>query len=100
MTNGDTLDLLQAAKERLFTKGWMKGSLGLPSGSNCLMGAVCYASKGFPLTYPSIEHGAYDALEWTIGGKIDEFNDHPDTSFDDVVDAIDRTIKRLVMESE
>lgn len=100
MNNGDILDVLQTAKERLFEKGWQKDSLGRPKGPNCLMGAVLYAYEDLFLTHLSCENAAYQALERTIGGQIDEFNDSATTTFNDVVDVIDLTIKNLVMESE
>lgn len=86
------IQLLMGTKERLFDKGWMKNSSGTSNGPNCLIGAIAQTAR-------SSSHlgwsEALNALEQGIGDRINRFNDRPETTFDDIIDAIDRSIKAL-----
>lgn len=91
MDNDNAVTLLRATKERLFDKGWMKGDAGTSYGPNCLLGAIEY-------TAISSSHSGWSVALNALGqvlGQIDRFNDLPETTFDDIVDAIDRSIKSL-----
>lgn len=92
MDNDNAVTLLRATKERLFDKGWMKGDAGTSYGPNCLLGAIEYTAISSSHSGWSV---ALNALEQDIGDWINRFNDLPETTFDDIVDAIDRSIKSL-----
>lgn len=99
------IELLRAAKERLFEKGWKQGSLGLEPGPNCLVGALFHTLNVIDST-----HSVYQFLAeninvdgWRPGNhlwKVEYFNDQASTTFDDIIDLIDRTIKTLEQEQE
>lgn len=99
------IEILRAAKERLFERGWNQGSLGLEVGPNCLVGSIFHASH---VTYT---HPVYQLLAENIRlddesvwsgrdlWKVEYFNDQESTTFDDIVDLIDHTIKTIEQES-
>lgn len=110
MTDIETLmtdvEILRATKERLFEKGWRKGKLGPKEGPNCLVGSIYHA------THVPINHVIYQLLaentnldvHFHLGeGKgvweVESFNDQESTTFDDIMDLIDRTIKTLEQEN-
>lgn len=101
MTN---IEILRATKERLFERGWGQGSLGLQKGPNCLVGAL------FNVSNVTSDHVIYELLAenididvgfWVGRGlwKIESYNDQVATTFDDIVDLIDRTIKSIEQEN-
>lgn len=106
MTNEEQIALLRAVKERLFAKGWTRLQLGdSVTGPNCILGAI-YASMGLYWTENNTEELkiAYsqgvnqiaNTFEGAIGlGSIASFNDRVGRTFDEIVDAIDLTIKKL-----
>lgn len=99
MTNDEQITVLRAVKERLFTKGWVQGDLGPPDGPNCIIGALRY----------SVNNGQIWQVNLAIEEVVDKcfkdrlspvasFNDNEGTTFDDVLDVIDLTIKSLESE--
>lgn len=97
MTNDVIIQILHAAKERLFRNGWVKNMAGKSSGPACLVGAILFAAKyDLDLEDYNYPEEAYDAiLEVLPEGTIPTFNDEPGTTFDDVVNLLDLTIKSL-----
>lgn len=98
MTNEEQIALLRAAKERLFSKGWVQGGIGGINGPNCLVGAVKYSANNgiFRQSYLAIERVLDDCFKgkgYLAPAAV--FNDNPATTFDDVIDVIDRAIKKL-----
>lgn len=97
----DIVELLREAKERLFEKGWQQGSLGREEGPNCLVGSLIHTLNGVNYTHPVYhflaENIGLDIGSWTGKDlwKVEYYNDQASTTFDDIVDLIDRTIKTL-----
>lgn len=97
--NKEEIRLLTAVKERLFTTGWKKGGSGNSDGPNCLIGALYAEHQVLGLDYVS-----FDKAELTLYNISDDnlgvahFNDLRSTSFDDVVELLDKAVK--VLESE
>ncbi len=92
------IEILRAAKEHLFENGWQKGGMGPSEGPNCLAGAMGHSSR------TAFDHVVFTALadnieseHWKGRGfyKVQWFNDQESTTFDDIVDLIDQTIKDL-----
>lgn len=96
MTNEETVRLLMAAKERLFTHGWRKGDYGKEEGPNCIVGALYAEQKALGLDRRTAIDARFrlDCLVPEMPG-VANFNDNVNTSFDDIVDLLDKTIKSL-----
>lgn len=95
------IELLRAARERLFERGWQKGALGFEEGPNCLVGSLCHTLPGINSSH-SVYRFLAENIDLDIGSwtgkdlfKVEYFNDQGSTIFDDIVDLIDRTIKAL-----
>lgn len=98
MENADkVIQLLRDTKERLFTKEWQQGKAGHYHGPNCLLGAIAQATRdsGQPIWNNTVTASCWKILEQELGERIDHFNDRPETTFDDIVDVIDSSIKAL-----
>lgn len=95
--NEKSIELLKAAKERLFTTGWQKGGYGQKQGPNCILGALYHEREAFEVC-------DYYKTRMSLLGFINcwpsvaQFNDAPETTFDEVVHAIDKAIKNLEIE--
>lgn len=106
MNKEESINLLRNAKERLFEKGWLQNSLGKSSGPNCLVGAVHYELGNKYLSQSDMQiYRVFTALQDIIypdneKQNLDDWNDSPERTFDEVIDVIDRTIKRFEMEKE
>lgn len=102
MTHEEITTILEAAKERLFSHGWCRLNLGPLEGPNCIMGAI-YSGKGlnwtnFDADLDEVYRTLYPltlAFQYTTGQSPVRFNDDTAKSFNDIVDAIDKTIKML-----
>lgn len=100
------IEVLRAAKERLFERGWQQGALGREEGPNCLVGSIIHIFNGMnyhsPIYRSLAENIGLDVSIWTDKDlwKVEYFNDQASTTFDDVIDLIDRTIKTLEQEQE
>lgn len=94
------IERLTNVKERLFEKGWQKSSYGGPDGPNCVLGSLLFSRiEGTQYYfYTTADKEIEDALKDLTGGDIAGFNDHKDTSFDDIINLIDLAIKTLEME--
>lgn len=98
MTN-QIIAVLRDAKEYLFEKGWHKGNYGTVDGPVCLAGACLMVQFGnFDQSSP-----LDDKITDTLNAACKEegfthiacFNDAEETSFDDVINVIDKAIKKL-----
>lgn len=102
MTHKEIATTLKATKERLFSHGWHPARLGPLEGPNCIVGAI-YSVTGIDWTNLDVNlDEAYRtiypitlAFEYTNGQPPVRFNDDTAKSFDDIVDAIDKTLKML-----
>jgi hypothetical protein len=105
-TQEATVEVLRAAREYLFEHGWMQGEYEDEGGQVCLEGA-CRKPLGLP-TRASDDPDENDDETWaaafnaeaaisrTLGiPGVVTWNDDHDRTFDEVINAIDLTIKRL-----
>lgn len=88
--NEEIIATLEAARSRLFEKGWMQGGIGRPEGPNCLWGAIRYSLGNEALVSDLIQllNGVIGLPRYAIGG----FNDKESTTFGDVIEVIDKAI--------
>lgn len=83
----------------MFTTGWQKSALGLMEGPNCLVGAVLQTEKD--LYNGAVFDTLVRHLDCNLRGfrssvyELECFNDQEETTFDDIVAIIDRTVKHL-----
>lgn len=96
--NEDSIELLKAAKERLFTTGWLKGDLGEQEGPNCILGALYRERTSLECknnVFTKTVNSLYNC-PGIIGIRgVADFNDDENTTFDDIVDLLDKTVKSL-----
>jgi hypothetical protein len=93
-------EMAQAALDRMRATGWRKHAIGPPGGPNCVIGAFMYETVGgnadkllsretgnsvaelFPDRFDP-----YNSLVW--------WNNHPDTTFEDIEQVLEKVIVRL-----
>jgi len=101
---------LWVAKDVLQEKGWTKGHLEAEDGSVCALGAMWFGCSVHVLPDPNIEMGVNILNEVVIEQWPDratsaelhprnlletaQFNDHPDTTLDDVLATFDKAAVR------
>src|SRR4051812_12227413 len=106
MTTSDgTLKVLQNAKNRLVTKGWIKFGFFNDAGSACLVGALHgmqritnmdrivdyqHNREGIHQAYDFIDEILKEQYNYT-GGLMD-FNDADERTFDEVIAVLDKAI--------
>lgn len=101
-----TVEVLQRAKDYLMEKGWHKGSFldeGLPGNAACAVGAVMMADSSSDLDAhePFLFSAAQSLYPERTPATFKEaamrpvaaFNDHEDTTFNDVMAVYDEAIR-------
>lgn len=98
----EVIAILRDAKEYLFEKGWHKGDYGTEDGSVCLAGACLMVQFGNFYQASPLDDEVTNTLNKVCKEEgftnIAAFNDEDTTSFDDVLNILDKTIKRLESE--
>jgi hypothetical protein len=107
------VELVQVARDRI-DRGWQKqgyGDWNLPNGDVCAVGALAYAAKMLRgnrysdyepammelARYSDYEPAMMELARFLPAGftRIFEFNDHPDTTKQDVLDLFDKALADL-----
>lgn len=103
MTPVSVIEVLRAARDRVLTdeSRWIKGidweSVAPEDKRVCAVNAAARGQRVFNESM-LIRDDVYDALHDALPAgfcTIPSFNDHPDTTFSDVIDLFDRAIKGL-----
>ena len=98
MTDNElAIQVLQEMKENLFIRGWCKGQLvDYTTGEVCLAGSMATLTDYQKYQDTSKALGVVmDRLRDEIGPNIPVWNDAPNRTFNDVIQAIDNSIIKL-----
>jgi hypothetical protein len=91
-------EVIREGRNILFERGWHKGGYEGPDGSVCVVGA-CRAALLGDACLPTSHEQSNDftaIFDEALGGgwrEASEFNDSPSTTFDDVIELLDRAEK-------
>lgn len=96
--------ILQLARQRLVDTGWRQGSMGLPEGPNCAMGAVYFSDQTAEQSLP-LRSKAYNYMIDTIpmtdyGDIIAKWNDAPERTLEEVLQMFDEAISMAMSDED
>lgn len=102
----NNIEILRATKERLLTKGWRKDGRGDVNGSLCLINSMTFSALDLRSRYDDQSicgsPEMYDTLAEYCNcppDLIHIWNDDPSTTFEDVIDVVDKAILHFSAES-
>lgn len=94
MSEMEASEVLDNAKTAIIERGWCKNALVDMDGRLCLLGAIQFGEHGRAGVGVRIHDGAFTALRSVLPRFAAGWNNAPERTFGDVIDALDEA--RLV----